>query len=130
MPYFTVELFDILNLPWPNSCYINFYAPHGRQGVLFHADDEDFKAEEGVTIVSVSIGDSRNFQVCKIGNKQQLEVDQRLNSGDVVVMAGQMQKHDLHQIPLAYGSGNCGRFNLTFRTITCHHSHCTLSTTA
>ena len=92
-----------------------------------HADDEWlFQDPAGYNIVSLSIGDKRDFQVQDVGKEQSL-VATTLRTGDVVLMAGQMQKHYLHGVQVAHSNGQYGRFNLTWRNHLNHDSSCPLS---
>lgn len=96
-----------------NTVLLNLYRS-GKDGVAWHADDEDELGSEPV-IASVSLGGTRRFQLRRRDDpsvKRELE----LNHGDVIVMRGTTQALWQHQVPkTAKLVGE--RINLTFRTI-------------
>ena len=97
----------------------------GRQSLFWHADGENiFKnAANSVTIVSLSIGSSRNFRIKKkLTSDPDDEYTIELHDGDILVMTGAMQDHYLHCVPTSGALSK--RFNLTFRYISRHHRRC------
>ncbi len=99
-----------------NTVLLNLYRD-GRDGVAWHADDEEDLGPAPV-IASVSFGATRRFQFRRRDDaavKRELE----LFDGDVVIMRGQTQDLWVHQVPkTAKPVGE--RINLTFRTIVPH----------
>ena len=97
-----------------NSVLINFYR-NGQDSVAWHADDE---AELGAApvIASVSLGAERIFEL-----KQKYQVPAKkyklsLRHASLLIMAGTMQQHWLHQLPKEKALAEA-RINLTFRNI-------------
>jgi len=109
---------DVAQYPHPpEACLINFYGPTAKMGLHQDRDEADFDAP----VVSLSLGDSCLFRLggCKRGDATR---SFRLNSGDVVVLAGgaRLAFHGVDRIYpgtstlLAQG----GRINLTLRRVT------------
>ena len=99
-----------------NSCLINLYR-NGFDKVDWHADDESIFGKEP-TIVSLSFGVSRKFEICQKYNQfpRYAKYSFDLVHGSIIVMKGDMQSHWLHRVPLdrfSYGL----RYNLTFRNV-------------
>ncbi len=96
-----------------NSVLANLYRDQN-DSVSWHADDE---AELGAnpTIASLSLGATREFQL-----KHRLHPGKKLKipmqSGDLMIMKGEIQHHWLHQIPKCKTPTEA-RINLTFRRI-------------
>ena len=115
----------------PNSINFNYYCD-GSQGIPWHSDDEELfrtKQKADTTIVSLSFGDSRDFQI-----KDKYEGDNKattlnLEEGDVVLMMGKLQQHYVHRVP-EVGWADMreagGRWNLTLRTIVTPTKKCKL----
>lgn len=85
----------------------------GRDSVAWHADDEP---ELGPTPVigSVSFGAVRRFQLRR-RRDHDIRHEIELASGSLLVMAGETQRHWMHQVPKT--SRQVGpRVNITFRT--------------
>jgi alkylated DNA repair dioxygenase AlkB len=80
----------------------------------WHSDNEK---ELGFTptIVSISLGETRRFDIKHRINKSQ-KLSLHLNSGSLLVMSGQSQANWLHQIPQQLKIEK-GRINLTFREL-------------
>ena len=104
---------EVLSETCFNSVLLNLYRD-GSDSVGWHSDDE---VELGVApvIASVSLGASRIFSLRQKkpgGSRLKL----RLDSGDLLLMSGQLQHNWQHQLPktqLPVGE----RINLTFRLI-------------
>ncbi len=96
-----------------NSVLLNLYRD-GNDSVGWHSDDE-VELGGAPIIASVSLGASRNFSLRqKKPGAGRLKL--RLNSGDLLLMSGQLQHNWQHQLPktqLPVGE----RINLTFRLI-------------
>jgi len=95
------------------SVLLNFYR-NGNDSNGWHADNEKELGENPV-IASVSFGANRAFHF-----KHRTLKDEKhkliLEHGSLLIMAGEMQHHWLHQVPKT--KKNVGeRINLTFRTI-------------
>ncbi|MEN1729317.1 MAG: alpha-ketoglutarate-dependent dioxygenase AlkB [Pseudomonadota bacterium] len=95
-----------------NSVLCNLYRD-GRDSMGWHADDEKELGTNPV-IASVSLGQSRRFRLKPRGEGEALSLD--LVHGSLLVMAGDVQHHWLHELPKS--SRPMGpRINLTFRSI-------------
>jgi len=96
-----------------NSGLLNLYRDH-RDSMGFHSDDEP-ELGPRPTIASLSLGADRTF-VLKHKSKQVKPVRLRLESGSLLLMKGDTQRHWLHGINKQ--TAPCGpRVNLTFRHI-------------
>lgn len=96
-----------------NSVLLNLYKD-GNHSMGWHSDDEKELGPEP-TIASLSLGGTRHFKL-----KHRTEKDKKLSlalqSGDLLLMEGSMQRYWLHAIPKT--NKPCGpRINLTFRQI-------------
>lgn len=96
-----------------NSVLLNLYR-HGNDGVSWHADDEA-ELGAGPIIGSVSLGATRRF-VLRRKEEHATKVEYVLGHGDVLVMAGSVQREWEHQVPKTSRRVNA-RVNLTFRAI-------------
>ncbi|KRD39161.1 hypothetical protein ASE35_01960 [Lysobacter sp. Root916] len=102
-----------------NSVLLNYYRDH-RDGMGFHADDEP-ELGPAPTIASLSLGERRVFVMKRRlarGAPPSAVAPVRipLDSGSLLLMRGQTQRHWLHGI--AKLARPCGpRVNLTFRRI-------------
>jgi alkylated DNA repair dioxygenase AlkB len=97
-----------------NSVLLNLYR-NGRDHMSYHCDDEQELGSQP-TIVSVSLGEQRIFQLKHRYLKDLKPVKLVLGSGSLMVMAGELQKFWLHRInPTKRAIGP--RINLTFRKI-------------
>jgi len=96
-----------------NSALLNLYRD-GCDSVGWHSDDEPELGAAPV-IASLSLGASRDFSLRQ--KKPGIEkMKLRLNSGDLLLMSGQLQQCWQHQLPktrLPVGE----RINLTFRLV-------------
>ena len=111
----------------------NMY-PSGEDSLGWHADDEK-DHQEGSSIVSVSLGATRDFLVKpytdagkamfkRYGHGERLTIP--LMAGDILVMSGNMQKNYKHTVPKRakvepvevdhYGK-TVTRLNLTYRVM-------------
>jgi alkylated DNA repair dioxygenase AlkB len=117
---FTKELLELKNLVEQKSstlyttCLLNLYRD-GKDSNGWHADNEK---ELGINpiIASISLGQKRVFHLKHRTNKN-LKHKIELESGSLLVMAGETQHHWLHQIPKT-AKPIQERINLTFRAIT------------
>lgn len=94
-----------------NAVLINLYRD-GQDSMGWHKDDEPELGPEP-TIVSVSLGATRRF-LLRAADKTQHEL--LLNSGSLLVMGPELQKHWQHSIPKTRKQIG-PRINLTFRKI-------------
>ena len=83
----------------------------GTENIGEHSDDE--RGLDG-PIVSFSFGASRYFDIRKKSDHSKLRVE--IHSGDCIVMAGDMQRHYKHGIPVQKKVKD-ERFNVTLRRI-------------
>jgi len=96
-----------------NSCLANLYE-NGLQAVGWHSDDEPslVSPDQQVVIASLSFGASRKF--CFKHKSTQEKVEMMLQSGQLIVMRGQTQRHWKHAIMKSTKITE-PRINLTFR---------------
>lgn len=116
----------------PNSCNVNLYY-NQRASVGWHSDNEAiFQSKfRDCTIISLSLGASRRFEVKRMGTEEP-EKEIWLNNGDLMTMEGLFQKYYLHRVPKE-GRGSHRdrgghqytgkRINFTWRWITSHARH-------
>lgn len=117
---FTKELLELKNLVEQKSstlyttCLLNLYRD-GKDSNGWHADNEK---ELGINpiIASISLGQKRVFHLKHRTNKN-LKHKIELESGSLLIMAGETQHHWLHQIPKTVKPIQ-ERINLTFRAVT------------
>ena len=95
------------------SVLLNLYN-NGNDKMGWHADDEK-ELGKNPTIASVSLGETRRFDI-KHKNNKDLQFKFELTSGSLLIMRGALQHHWVHQIPTQKKVKN-PRINLTFRTI-------------
>ena len=97
-----------------NSCLINYYRD-GYDKIDYHPDREALGVCNAV--VTVSLGTSRRFILRR--NSDKFKIETVLNSGDLVMMAGNCQQDWQHSIPRVT-TNKCatGRISLTYRMIT------------
>lgn len=93
-----------------NYCVGNYYAD-GQAGVNWHTDSES-QIVPGCPIACVSFGAERIFSLARIFNASE-QINIPLESGSVIVMAGDCQRNYLHSI--GKEENRRGRFSLTFR---------------
>ena len=89
----------------------------GADRLGWHADDSPRLGPE-TSIVSISLGASRDFQVRARSDRDDI-LHLTLHSGDVLVMRGDMQQHYQHRVPPQAAAVE-ERVNLTFRRILPH----------
>ena len=102
----------------PEACLINYYGPNTKMGLHQDRDEADFSAP----VVSLSLGDSCLFRVAG-GKRGDPTRSFRLNSGDVLVLAGDARLA-FHGVDRIYAHTSTlltegGRINLTMRRVTC-----------
>lgn len=98
-----------------NYAHANEYRD-GSQYIGFHSDNEGDMVENSM-IISISIGQERDFQIRKKTKKADTPskiTTVRLKSGSIVIMGGNMQKNWKHALPKR-AKQNGKRYNLTFR---------------
>lgn len=95
-----------------NSCLLNLYHS-GEEGMAYHSDGEKDLKENGA-IASLSFGAKRKFSFKHKTSKER--VDFILETGSLLVMKGETQKHWLHRLPPTK-LVKSPRINLTFRSI-------------
>ncbi len=94
----------------PNNCLINYYLD-GKSKMGYHSDQTDIlEVDTGIAIIS--IGATRTLKFKSIEDTDKL-LDYELNSGSLIYMTQEIQKHWLHAIPKA--ETDKGRISLTFR---------------
>lgn len=101
----------------PEVCLVNFYGPDAKLGLHQDRDEEDFDAP----VLSVSLGDACRFRIGGT-NRSDSTASLRLNSGDIVLLAGK-SRLAYHGVDRIYpGTStllkNGGRINLTLRRVT------------
>ena len=103
----------------PDICLINWYGPDGRMGLHQDKDESPESIQNGLPVVSISIGDTARFLFGGPRRRDPVEPI-LLESGDAFVFGGpaRLRYHGVSRImagtaPPALGVE--GRFNLTFR---------------
>ena len=110
---------DVAQYPHvPEACLINYYGPAAKMGLHQDRDEADFSAP----VVSLSLGNSCLFRVGG-GKRADPTRSFRLNSGDVLVLAGEARLA-FHGVDRIYAQTSTlltegGRINLTMRRVTC-----------
>ncbi|PVB61288.1 alpha-ketoglutarate-dependent dioxygenase AlkB [Labrenzia sp. 011] len=103
--------------PDPEACLINYYEESARMGLHQDRDEETFEAP----VISVSLGDTATFRVGGLTRKDPTK-SFRLQSGDVVVLAGEARLafHGIDRVLTGTSTllKNGGRINLTLRRVT------------
>ncbi|MGF1694424.1 alpha-ketoglutarate-dependent dioxygenase AlkB [Vibrio lamellibrachiae] len=95
-----------------NSVLANLYRD-GSDSNGWHSDNEPELGSQPV-IASISLGETRTFHLKHKQTKQKYTFD--LNSGSLLIMAGEMQKYWLHTVPKTK-KPKTERINLTYRLI-------------
>lgn len=98
-----------------NYVLINYYKD-GQSSVGWHADDEK-AVVPGSTIASVSVGETRLFRMrinADLHTAPEIK-NYHLESGDLLVMARDLQQFSYHCLSKTAKSDVGPRFNLTFR---------------
>ena len=93
-----------------NSCLLNLYH-HGDEGMGWHSDDEPTLGRNPA-IASLSLGAARPFDFRHRITKEKVSV--MLESGSLLLMAGETQHHWVHALPKSRKIKDV-RINLTFR---------------
>ena len=95
--------------------------------MAWHSDSEVLfqGTHHAIRIVSLSLGDSRTFQV-RGNRKGGPHVSQLLMDGDLCLMDGWFQKYFQHSVPKDFGAKE-ERFNLTWRWMRQHKESCRAS---
>jgi alkylated DNA repair dioxygenase AlkB len=97
-----------------NSVLVNLYR-NGKDYVSWHSDDEP-ELGKNPTIASVSLGETRRFQLRHKSNKNLAPVEIASNHGSLLIMKGSTQHFWKHQVPKTSKLLKA-RINLTFRVI-------------
>ena len=96
----------------PNNCLANYY-PSGEHYISLHSDqDDEMKAQTGVTIVS--LGSVRTMELRNISNPK-LRFFYPLQPGSAFYMEDELQKEWKHGIPREAEAGP--RISLSFRAL-------------
>ncbi|KAK9756027.1 hypothetical protein RND81_01G068000 [Saponaria officinalis] len=116
---------SILPSVQPDICLVNYYAPRtGRLGLHQDKDESRKSLDEGIPIVSFSIGDSADFLYSDQRDAEKAD-KVTLKSGDVLIFGGK-SRHIFHGVPMIIPDSapkllleetnfRPGRLNLTFR---------------
>lgn len=99
-----------------NSCLMNFYRD-GHDSIQMHSDKEALGPKNAVA--AISLGATRTFILknqVKGPNGRYPTIKTPINSGDLMIMAGECQKHWVHGINKEPGVTEA-RISLTFREI-------------
>lgn len=103
----------------PDICLINLYGPDGRMGLHQDKDESRASIEQGLPVVSVSLGDTARFLFGGLRRRDPVDV-LMLESRDAFIFGGasRLRYHGVSRIvpgtaPAALGMS--GRLNLTFR---------------
>ncbi|KAK9126783.1 hypothetical protein Scep_015629 [Stephania cephalantha] len=108
----------------PDLCIVNFYSETGKLGLHQDRDESRESLDQGLPVVSFSIGDSADFLY---GDTRNVDEAKKvvLESGDVLIFGGE-SRHVFHGVP-SINKGTApkslteetnlrpGRLNLTFR---------------
>jgi len=107
----------------PEACLVNYYGPDAKMGL--HQDKDEIALD--APVVSVSLGDDALFKVKGPDRSGPTSWSVKLNSGDVVVLAGKARMY-FHGIDRTYPGTSTllprdtfpdgGRINLTLRRVT------------
>lgn len=97
-----------------NSVLGNYYRDEN-DSVAWHSDDEKELGEKPL-IASLSFGQQRRFSLKHKTDRRSEIRHIDIEGGSLLVMAGDMQSHWLHQVPKLTGACE-GRVNLTFRYV-------------
>ena len=109
----------------PDAINFNKYVGK-RSGLNWHADNEKiFSTSDGcVTILSLSLGASRDFLLLQNGYPENTVKTTALSDGDFLEMSGKVQVFYKHKVPFHDDHPSGTRYNLTFRWITEHEKRC------
>lgn len=95
-----------------NSVLVNYYR-NEQDSMGKHSDDEKELGFEP-TIISVSLGEEREFIIIDKDSKEKTNIN--LKSGSLLIMSGKSQEKYWHELPKSKNPKK-GRVNLTFRRI-------------
>lgn len=103
----------------PDICLINWYGGDGRMGLHQDKDESHASIEQGIPVVSISLGDSARFLFGGMRRRDPVTT-LLLESGDAFVFGGpaRLRYHGVARILPGTAPdelGLQGRFNLTFR---------------
>ena len=103
----------------PDVCLLNYYPQSGKLGLHQDKDERPDTIQQGIPIVSISVGDTAKFLIGGTRRKEHVETIY-LESGDALVMGGpsRLRYHGVSRILAGTAPselGMSGRFNLTFR---------------
>jgi alkylated DNA repair protein (DNA oxidative demethylase) len=104
----------------PDICLINWYGADGRMGLHQDKDESRASLDQGVPVVSLSLGDTARFLFGGLRRREPVDT-LPLESGDAFVFGGpaRLRYHGVARtVPgsAPAGLGLEGRINLTFRT--------------
>jgi alkylated DNA repair dioxygenase AlkB len=102
-----------------NSVLLNLYRDQSDSNG-WHSDDEPELGDQPF-IASLSLGQTRDFQL-RLKQDHSAKVKLALESGSLLIMKGQCQKHWQHHLPKRKGPLG-PRINLTFRQINLSYRH-------
>jgi alkylated DNA repair dioxygenase AlkB len=97
-----------------NSALVNCYRD-GQDSVAWHSDDEP-ELGRNPLVVSLSLGETRSFQLRHKFNKNEKKCQITLSSGDLLIMSGSTQHYWQHQVPKTATSVG-ERISITFRKV-------------
>lgn len=97
-----------------NSVLANLYRD-GQDSVAWHADDEP-QLGRNPAIASLTLGDTRRFQLKHKRDKSIPRIDIDLPDNSLLVMDGELQHHWIHKVPKTRKTVE-PRINLTFRRV-------------
>ncbi len=106
----------------PDGANFNMYRDES-DSVGWHADDEPLfdAVRREASILSLSLGDTRAFEVKRRGGKDCDGDELLLGAGDAYLMHGLVQRHFVHRVPKGKSSSvSTCRINITFRWIRGH----------
>ena len=109
----------------PDAINFNKYVGK-RSGLNWHADNEKIfsTSDNCVTILSLSLGASRDFLLLQNGYPESTIKTTALCDGDFLEMSGKVQVFYKHKVPFHDDHPSGIRYNLTFRWITEHEKRC------
>lgn len=101
-----------------NSCLMNLYR-NEKDSMGWHQDNEKELGDKPF-IASLSLGETRKFQLKKIETNEKMELN--LDHGSLLIMKNELQNNWKHQIPKEKTLKDI-RINITFRKILNTHTH-------
>lgn len=100
-----------------NSCLINYY-PNGDSSIGHHSDGQGYRMGSCNSVVTISLGGSRTFQLKNKKGCSMLPTDIQnitLDNGDLVLMFSETQQQTTHSIIKEKNASP--RISLTFRDL-------------